>query len=112
MKNIGLNFTKLGGIVPTIVQNYKTRQVLMLGFMNKEAMRKTINEKVVWFYSRTKKRLWMKGESSGCVLSVKKIISDCDNDSLLILVSIKKSKENKVCHKDNKTCFIKGEQDI
>lgn len=98
-----VNFTKLNGLVPAIIQDFQSREVLMLGFMNQEAFDKTHATGVVWFWSRTKKRLWMKGETSGNKLEVKKIFIDCDNDSLLIEVIVKGS--GIVCHTGKKTCF-------
>ncbi|MFA6924042.1 MAG: bifunctional phosphoribosyl-AMP cyclohydrolase/phosphoribosyl-ATP diphosphatase HisIE [Bacteroidales bacterium] len=96
-----IDFTKCNGLVPVIIQDYNTNKVLMLGFMNEEALRKTKKEKRVVFFSRTKKRLWMKGETSGNFLEVKKIIIDCDNDTLLI----KALPKGNVCHTGNATCF-------
>lgn len=101
MKNV--NFTKLNGLVPVIIQDFKSQEVLMLGFMNQEAFDKTIETGWVWFWSRTKKKLWMKGETSGNKLEVKKMFVDCDNDTLLIEVKVNGS--GIVCHIGNKTCF-------
>lgn len=95
-----LNFKK--GLIPTIIQDYKSNEVLMLGYINKEALQKTKESGWVYFWSRSKKRLWMKGEQSGNKLKVKEISKDCDNDSLLIKVELI---GNTVCHTDNKTCF-------
>lgn len=96
-----LDFNKMGGILPAIIQDSTTRKVLMLGFMNEEAYNKTIELKKVTFYSRTKKRLWTKGEQSGNVLNVVSIKSDCDNDTLLIEVD----PVGPVCHKGTDTCW-------
>lgn len=96
-----LNFDKLNGLIPSIIQDYSTREVLMLGFMNQESYEKTVKESKVTFFSRTKNRLWTKGETSGNYLFVKEIISDCDNDTLLILADPK----GPVCHTGNKACF-------
>lgn len=96
-----MDFTKLNGLVPAIVQDAETRQVLMLGFMNEEAYEKTRAEGRVTFYSRTKERLWTKGEESGNFLNVKEILEDCDQDTLLIKVL----PEGPVCHKGTDTCF-------
>lgn len=101
MKNI--DFTKGNGLVPTIIQDNKTRAVLMLGFMNKEAFEKTLQEGFVWFWSRSKKRLWKKGETSGNKLKVKDIFQDCDKDTLLIKAELVGSS---VCHTGSKNCFI------
>ncbi len=97
----GLDFNKGNGLLPVIIQEEKSNEVLMLGFMNLQAWLKTKEEKRVWFYSRSKGRLWMKGESSGNVLLVKKIKMDCDRDSLLIQVEVK----GPVCHLGVKSCF-------
>ncbi|MCT4591984.1 MAG: bifunctional phosphoribosyl-AMP cyclohydrolase/phosphoribosyl-ATP diphosphatase HisIE [Candidatus Gracilibacteria bacterium] len=101
-----LNFDKMNGLIPCIVQDLKTNQVLMLGFMNQEAYNKTIKESKVCFYSRTKKRLWQKGEGSGNHLIVKEILTDCDNDTLLI----KAEAEGATCHTGAYSCF--GEEEF
>jgi len=103
-----LNFDKLNGLIPAIVQDNSTQKVLMLGFMNQEAYEKTKAEKVVTFYSRTKKRLWKKGEESGNVLDVVEIIADCDNDSILI----KAHPHGPVCHTGSDTCFNEDNENI
>ncbi len=82
-----LNFSKLGGIVPAIIQDVQTKEVLMLGFMNEEALQATRARKKVVFWSRSKKRLWEKGEESGNSLKLVSIQEDCDNDTLLIRVN-------------------------
>ena len=81
---IKLNFDKMGGLIPAIVQDSKTNKVLMLGYMNSDAYEKTKAEGKVTFYSRSKERLWTKGETSGNFLFVKEMIADCDNDTILI----------------------------
>lgn len=96
-----IDFAKLNGIVPCIVQDVVTRNVLMLGFMNEEALRKTLTEKRVTFYSRSKKRLWTKGETSGNFLDLVDIKADCDNDTLLARVK----PTGASCHKGTDTCF-------
>lgn len=96
-----LDYTKLNGLIPAIIQDYKTKEVLMLGFMNEEALDKTTKEKIVTFYSRGKQRLWTKGETSGNFLKVKEISADCDNDTILILAE----PSGPVCHTGNRTCF-------
>jgi phosphoribosyl-ATP pyrophosphohydrolase/phosphoribosyl-AMP cyclohydrolase len=103
---MNLNFNKLNGLIPAIIQDYKTKEVLMLGFMNKESYDKTIEKQLVTFYSRTRNELWTKGETSGNYLKVKEIIPDCDNDTLLILAE----PTGPVCHTGNKTCF--GNQNL
>jgi len=96
-----IDFNKGDGLVPVIVQNYNTLQVLMLGYMNEEAFQKTKKEKKVTFYSRSKNRLWTKGEESGNFLFVKSIEIDCDNDTILI----KADPVGPTCHKGTTTCF-------
>jgi phosphoribosyl-ATP pyrophosphohydrolase/phosphoribosyl-AMP cyclohydrolase len=96
-----LDFDKMQGLLPVVIQDAASSKVLMLGFMNKEAYDKTVTEKRVTFYSRSKKRLWTKGEISGNCLAVKEIIPDCDNDTLLILAE----PSGPVCHTGKETCF-------
>jgi phosphoribosyl-ATP pyrophosphohydrolase/phosphoribosyl-AMP cyclohydrolase len=96
-----LNFDKSNGLIPAIIQDHITNKVLMLGYMNETAFRQTKKEGIVTFYSRSKKRLWTKGETSGNYLTVKNIISDCDSDTLLIKVK----PAGPVCHKGTDTCF-------
>ena len=98
---MNIDFNKGDGLVPVIIQNAQTMQVLMLGYMNKEAFDQTIETKKVTFYSRSKQRLWMKGESSGNTLSVIDIKMDCDNDSILIFVNPK----GPTCHTGSTSCF-------
>lgn len=89
------------GLVPAIIQDNTTNKVLMLGYMNAEALKKTIDSKLVTFFSRTKQRLWTKGEESGNVLKLVDIKLDCDSDSLLIKVD----PQGPTCHKGNDTCW-------
>ena len=96
-----INFQKMNDLVPAVIQDVNSLQVLMVGFMNKEALEKTIKTGKVTFWSRTKKRLWMKGEISRDFLYVKDIKIDCDNDSLLILVD----PVGNTCHLGKKSCF-------
>jgi len=96
-----LDFEKGKGILPAIVQDSETRQVLMLGYMNREALDKTLSEGRVTFYSRSKERLWTKGETSGNYLTVKDIKTDCDNDTILIQAQ----PAGPVCHTGSDTCF-------
>ncbi|HHX31497.1 MAG TPA: bifunctional phosphoribosyl-AMP cyclohydrolase/phosphoribosyl-ATP diphosphatase HisIE [Bacteroidales bacterium] len=98
---MNLDFEKTDGLVPAIVQHANTMQVLMLGYMNKEAVDKTIAEGKVTFFSRTKNRLWTKGEESGNYLLVDEILQDCDNDTLLI----KAFPQGPTCHTGSTTCF-------
>lgn len=96
-----INFEKMGGLVPAIVQDNVTRKVLMLGFMNKEAYDKTVETGKVTFWSRTRNCLWTKGETSGNFLNVKEILMDCDQDTLLI----KARPDGPVCHTGADTCW-------
>jgi phosphoribosyl-ATP pyrophosphohydrolase/phosphoribosyl-AMP cyclohydrolase len=96
-----LDFNKMGGLVPAIIQDNFTKKVLMLGFMNQEALDKTIETGKVTFFSRTKKRLWTKGEESGNFLNVVSIKEDCDKDTLLIKVN----PVGPVCHTGADTCW-------
>lgn len=96
-----LNFAKLNGLVPAIVQDTVTRQVLMVGFMNREAVERTLRDRRVTFWSRTKGRLWQKGETSGNFLEVSSVQIDCDSDALLI----RAIPAGPVCHTGSYTCF-------
>jgi phosphoribosyl-AMP cyclohydrolase / phosphoribosyl-ATP pyrophosphohydrolase len=99
--NTAIDFTKLDGLVPCVVQDAKTLRVLMLGFMNEEAYNKTILEKKVTFFSRTKQRLWTKGETSNNFLEVVDVLIDCDQDTILI----KANPAGPTCHTGADTCF-------
>lgn len=101
MENTQLDFTKLNGLIPAIIQDNTTSVVLMLGFMNEEAVAKTEETGQVTFFSRTKNRLWTKGEESGNFLNVVSIAADCDNDTLLIKVN----PVGPVCHTGDDTCW-------
>lgn len=104
-----LDFDKQGGLIPAIIQDYQTNKVLMLGYMNAEALKKTKELGKVTFFSRSKSRLWTKGEESGNFLHVVSITEDCDNDTLLI----KANPVGPVCHTGMDTCFgEKNEEDI
>lgn len=96
-----INFEKMGGLVPAIVQDPTTKTVLMLGFMNREAYQKTLDTKKVTFFSRTKQRLWTKGEESGHFLNLVDIKVDCDNDTLLVYAN----PMGPICHKGTDTCW-------
>ena len=101
-----LDFEKMGGLIPAIVQDNNTNKVLMLGFMNEEAYEETRETGKVTIFSRTKNRLWMKGETSGNTLQVVSMMVDCDNDTILI----KAIPAGPVCHTGADTCF--GEKNI
>ncbi|MBX6380962.1 MAG: bifunctional phosphoribosyl-AMP cyclohydrolase/phosphoribosyl-ATP diphosphatase HisIE [Thermoflavifilum aggregans] len=100
--DLQVNFDKFpDGLVPAIIQDAHTRRILMLGYMNREALTRTIQDKRVTFYSRSKQRLWMKGEESGHLLMVEEIRTDCDQDAILI----KARPLGAVCHTGADTCF-------
>ena len=98
---MNIDFNKGNGLVPVIIQDARSNQVLMLGYQNEEAFNKTIEEKLVWFYSRSKERLWMKGESSGNTLTLVSYYIDCDKDTLLYKVV----PTGPVCHTGTPSCF-------
>jgi phosphoribosyl-ATP pyrophosphohydrolase/phosphoribosyl-AMP cyclohydrolase len=100
-----LDFEKGNGLIPVVIQDSETLQVLMLGYMNGEALDKTQKTGKVTFFSRSKKRLWTKGESSGNELIVKTILPDCDKDALLIMAEPK----GPVCHRNTTSCFDNDE---
>lgn len=101
MKDLKINFAKLNGLVPCIVQDASTSKVLMLGFMNEDAYQKTVRDKRVTFFSRSKQRLWTKGETSGNFLELVDILIDCDQDTLLV----KANPKGPACHTGADTCF-------
>jgi len=98
---MNIDFSKGNGLVPVVIQDNNTLQVLMVGYMNQEAFNKTLKERKVTFFSRSKNRLWTKGEISGNFLFVEEILSDCDDDSILIKVR----PAGPVCHTDSTACF-------
>ncbi len=101
---MNLDFTKLDGLLATVIQDHKTGRVLMVGFMNEEAWRKTLETGAVNFYSRSRNKLWMKGETSGHKLMVKEIFTDCDIDAVLIKVE---ALGPGVCHEGYESCFFR-----
>lgn len=103
-----LNFKKMNGLIPAIIQDSTTMQVLMLGFMNEKAYEKTIKTGLATFWSRSKGRLWQKGEGSGNCLEVISVKKDCDSDTLLILAKPRGS----TCHKGKYSCFGERERNI
>lgn len=102
VEDVQLDFAKMGGLVPAIVQDWRTKQVLMLGFMNEAAWEKTLRTGLVTFWSRTRDTLWTKGETSGNHLAVKKMWIDCDTDTLLVEVEPK----GPTCHTGANSCFF------
>ena len=99
----GFDFGKLGGLIPAIVQDAGGGEVLMVGFMNREAWDRTMAEGYVTFYSRTRNRLWTKGETSGNRLRVISAATDCDRDSILLRVVVEG--DGVVCHRGTRSCF-------
>ena len=96
-----LDWAKEGGLIPAIVQDAETQRVLMLGYMNREALAATMRSGLVTFYSRSKQRLWQKGEISGHTLKLVSIAPDCDSDALLVLVR----PQGPTCHRGTTSCF-------
>lgn len=102
--DINIDFAKSGGLVPVIIQDISDNEVLMLGYMNEEALNMTLESGLVHYWSRSKKRIWQKGETSGHVQHVKEIRLDCDNDTLLVRVV---QKGDAACHEGYKSCFFR-----
>ncbi len=100
-----MDFSKLNGLVPAVIQDATTQEVLMVGFMNQDALERTIETGFATFFSRTRNTLWMKGETSGNRLKVNRILTDCDDDTLLLLVT--RLGEGNVCHTGERTCFYR-----
>ncbi len=96
-----IDFKKEGGLIPVIVQDVKTKDILMLAYANKEALERTVKSGKAWFWSRSRNKLWMKGEESGNFQQVRKIMVDCDSDALVYLVE----PAGPACHTGNRTCF-------
>jgi phosphoribosyl-AMP cyclohydrolase len=103
-----LDFSKLDGLVPAIIQDHVTGRVLMVGFMNEEAFHKTVESGFATFFSRSRNKLWLKGESSGHRLVVKEIATDCDEDSVLVKVE---ALGPGVCHEGYRSCFYRTLKD-
>jgi phosphoribosyl-AMP cyclohydrolase len=101
---IHLNFDKMGGLVPAIVQDYETGDVLMLAFMNPDAWEATLNTGEATYYSRTRRTLWVKGKTSGNIQIVKEIRVDCDDDTVLLKIE---QVGGAACHTGYKSCFFK-----
>jgi phosphoribosyl-AMP cyclohydrolase len=100
-----MDFSKLDGLVPAVIQDHRTREVLMVGFMNAEALRLTRDTGFATFFSRTRRRLWTKGETSGNRLRVEEILVDCDDDTLLVKVT--PLGDGHVCHTGERSCFFR-----
>jgi phosphoribosyl-AMP cyclohydrolase len=100
-----MNYAKLDGLVPAVIQDADSGEVLMVGFMNDVALEKTTESGFATFYSRSRKKLWMKGETSGNKLAVQQIFVDCDEDT--VLVKVKRLGDGNVCHTGKRTCFFR-----
>ena len=100
-----MNFDKLDGLIPAVVQDDESDEVLMVGFMNEEALRRTVESGFATFFSRTRNTLWMKGETSGNKLEVVRILTDCDVDT--VLVRARRLGDGNVCHTGARSCFFR-----
>jgi len=100
-----MDYSKLNGLIPAVIQDAETSEVLMVGFMNDEALARTRNTGFATFFSRTRNKLWMKGETSGNRLAVTDILVDCDDDT--VLVKVKRQGDGNVCHTGERTCFFR-----
>lgn len=100
-----MDFTKLNGLVPAVIQDATTSEVLMVGFMNEQALADTRRSGYATFFSRTRNALWMKGETSGNRLAVVDILVDCDEDT--VLVKVNRLGDGNVCHTGERTCFFR-----
>jgi len=104
--NAEFDFDKMGGLLPAVVQDSTDGQVLMVGFMNSQALERTLEGGYVTFFSRTRQKLWMKGESSGNRLRVVSACTDCDRDTLLLRVEVEGA--GVVCHRGTRSCFTES----
>jgi len=100
-----MDFSKLDGLIPAVIQDASSNEVLMVGFMNQEALDLTRRSGFATFFSRTRGKLWMKGETSGNTLSVREILVDCDDDTVLLKVT--RNGDGNVCHTGERTCFFR-----
>jgi phosphoribosyl-ATP pyrophosphohydrolase/phosphoribosyl-AMP cyclohydrolase len=100
-----MDFSKLDGLIPAVIQDAQSAEVLMVGFMNEEALALTRQTGFATFFSRTRNKLWMKGETSGNKLQVIEMLTDCDDDT--VLVKVKRLGDGHVCHTGERTCFFK-----
>ena len=101
-----MDYSKLAGLVPAVIQDSETAEVLMVGFMNEEALALTRRTGFATFFSRTRNTLWMKGETSGNQLQVVEMLTDCDDDTLLL--KVKRLGDGNVCHTGERTCFYRA----
>ena len=101
-----MDFSKLDGLVPAVIQDAESAEVLMVGFMNEQALALTRETGFATFFSRTRNKLWMKGETSGNRLQVVQMLTDCDDDT--VLVKVKRLGDGNVCHTGQRTCFFQS----
>ena len=104
MTGVDLNFDKLGGLIPVVVQDYSSGEVLMLAFMNRQAWEETLKTRRATYWSRSRNQLWIKGETSGNYQEVKEILVDCDEDTILLKVL---QKGEAACHTGHRSCFYR-----
>jgi phosphoribosyl-AMP cyclohydrolase len=102
---MNMDFSKLNGLIPAVVQDEGTGEVLMVGFMNAEALKRTLDTGFATFFSRTRNALWTKGETSGNRLKVTDVLADCDDDTVLLKVT--RLGDGNVCHTGERTCFFR-----
>jgi len=100
-----MDFSKLDGLIPAVIQDAESSEVLMVGFMNEQALADTQRSGFATFFSRTRNSLWMKGETSGNKLEVVEIFTDCDDDT--VLVKVKRLGDGNVCHTGTRSCFVR-----
>jgi phosphoribosyl-ATP pyrophosphohydrolase/phosphoribosyl-AMP cyclohydrolase len=100
-----MDYSKLNGLIPAVIQDAETSEVLMVGFMNEDALARTRDSGFATFFSRTRNKLWTKGETSGNRLAVTDILVDCDDDT--VLVKVKRQGDGNVCHTGQRTCFFR-----
>jgi phosphoribosyl-AMP cyclohydrolase len=100
-----MDFSKLDGLIPAVIQDADSAEVLMVGFMNEEALRLTTESGFATFFSRSRSKLWMKGETSGNRLQVVEMLTDCDDDT--VLVKVKRLGDGNVCHTGERSCFFR-----
>ncbi len=105
MDETELNFSKMGGLIPAVIQDSETDEILMLAFQNQEAFKKTLESGEVYFFSRSRNELWKKGETSGNVLKVVEIFADCDDDS--VIIKVQHDSDLRACHTGKRSCFFK-----
>ena len=103
-----MDFSKLDGLIPAVIQDADSAEVLMVGFMNEEALRLTTESGFATFFSRSRSKLWMKGETSGNRLQVVEMLTDCDDDT--VLVKVKRLGDGNVCHTGERSCFFRTVQ--